>query len=94
MKPTYAGKRVDATAKALTAHAKALGLGVVTLGGVVDAVLYLHTVVRIVDWKTPGEAALTEGQGKLIAQGCPVHFIGTPEALELLAAEMRREALR
>lgn len=87
-KPPYAGRKVDTTAKALTAHAKTLGLGVVPLGGAIDAVVWYRHVVRLVDWKTPGEG-LTESQGRLLVAGCPINFVATTEQLELLAADMR-----
>ena len=76
MKPATARHRTDATAKALMAEARRLGLGVLPLGGVVDVVLYLGPRVVLVDFKTPGRAAFTEGQGRAIAAGCPIHFAG------------------
>jgi hypothetical protein len=93
MRAPYAGRKVDATAKTLTAHAKALGLGVVNVGGVVDAVLWYRHVTRVIDWKSEGEG-LTESQGKLLVAGCPIHFVATAAQLELVAADMKREAQR
>jgi hypothetical protein len=86
--------RTDATAKNLITAAKHLGLGYVPLNGVVDGVLAYGPVQRLCDWKTPGEAALTEGQGRLLAQGILVAFVSTIPQLELLAAQMRWNGLR
>jgi hypothetical protein len=94
MKPASARHRVDGTAKALIAHAQALGASYVSLGGVIDGALWFGAVVRLVDWKTPGKAELTEGQGKLLAQGCPIFFVSSPQQLESVVADMRRAALR
>lgn len=93
MKPSYARHRVDATAKALTAEAKRLGVDVATVGGAIDAVLWLGTTVRLVDWKSP-DGGLTPSQQKLVAGGAPVVFVSTVQQLEALVALMKREALR
>lgn len=90
-KPASARHRVDGTAKTLQAAAKALGVGVVPLGGTVDCALFYGHVVRLVDWKTPGSAGLTDGQGRLIAAGAPIHFVSTVPQLELLVAGMKGE---
>ncbi len=94
MRPSYAKRRVDTTAKELTAYARSLGLGVEPLGGTVDVVAWYGPVLRLIDFKTPGKAALTDSQGKLLARGCPIHFVSTTGQLDLIAAEMKREALR
>ena len=62
------------------------------LGCTVDCALFYGHVVRLCDWKTPGAAALTEGQGRLIAAGAPIHFVSTVPQLELLVADMKRAA--
>ena len=92
MRPATARHRVDHAAKALTAHARSLNVGVVELGGTIDVALYLGTVVRLVDFKSDG-GSLTERQAKLVAQGVPLHFVREPWQLEALVADMRREAL-
>lgn len=92
-KPVTARHKSDTTAKALAAHAESLGVSVETLGGTIDAALWLGHVVRLVDWKST-HGALTPSQAKLVAKGCPVAFIATPAQLELLVAGMRREAMR
>lgn len=92
MRPGYANRRVDSTAKALMAYARSLGLGVEPLGGAIDCVAWYGPVVRLIDWKTEGKAALTESQGKLLARGCPISFISTTEQIDLLAHDMKREA--
>lgn len=91
-RPAYAKKRVDATAKELTAYARSLGLGVEPLGGAIDAVAWYGPVTRLIDFKTPGKAALTASQGKLLARGCPISFVSTTDQLDLLAHDMKREA--
>lgn len=93
MKPASARHRTDATAKALTAEAKRLGVDVELLGGAVDAVWWLGATVRLVDYKSPG-GELQPSQAKLIARGCPLRFVSTPEQAAALVAEMKREALR
>jgi len=92
MRPVYAGKRVDATAKALTAYARSIGLGVEPLGGTIDAAVWFGPVVRLVDWKSP-DGDLQPSQTKLIARGAPLVFISTTSQLDMLAAAMKREAL-
>jgi hypothetical protein len=81
--------RIDTTAKNLIAAAKQLGLTYVPVNGVFDGLLVLGEVVVICDWKTPGKAALTEGQGKLLASGVQISFVSTIPQLEMLAARMR-----
>jgi hypothetical protein len=93
MRPPYAARRVDATAKALTAEAKRLGCGVAPLGGAVDAVLWLGPITRLVDFKSPG-GTLTASQTKLVQSGAPIVFVATVAQLEAVVAQMRREALR
>jgi hypothetical protein len=92
MRAPYAGRKVDASAKALEAHAKALGVDCAPLGGAVDAIWWLGRVLRAVDYKSPGKAALTESQGKLIARGLPLNFVSTPQQVEALVSDMKREA--
>ena len=91
MKPSYARHRADTTSKALTAEAKRLGVDVELLGGTVDAVLFLGRVTRLVDFKSP-KGELQPSQAKLIARGCPVHFVSTVDQLAALVADMKREA--
>lgn len=73
------------------AYARSLGLGVEPLGGAIDVVIWYGSAVRLADFKTPGKAALTDSQGKLIARGCPIAFLSTPAQIDLLAAEMKRQ---
>ncbi len=93
MRPPYAARKVDTTAKALAAEAKRLGIDMAPMGGAVDFIAWLGPVVRIIDAKSPG-GALTDSQAKLVARGCPIHFITTVEQLQALVAGMRREATR
>ena len=92
-KPAHYRHRADTTAKALTAHAKACGLWTMTLGGAIDAAWGVGKYVALVDLKTPG-GALTPTQARLVAAGVPIHFISTPEQVEQLASDMKREATR
>lgn len=92
MRPANSRHRTDGTAKALAAHAKALGVGYEPLGGAVDGLLFLGHVLRLVDWKTPGKAALTPSQGRLLARGCAIAFVSTPQQLEALVHDMKRQA--
>jgi len=94
MKPATARHRTDGTAKALTAYAKTLGVGVVELGGAIDVALYLGEVVRLVDFKAQQGGKLTDTQAKLVAQGVPVKFAREPWQLDAIVAAMKREALR
>ena len=93
MKPATARHRVDGTAKALTAYAKTLQVGVVELGGAIDVALYLGRVVRLVDFKSDG-GRLTSTQAKLVAEGVPLLFAREPHQIDAIVADMRREALR
>lgn len=90
-KPAHARHRVDTTSKALTAEAKRLGVDVEPLGGTVDALLFIGRVIRLVEWKSES-GTLQPSQIKLVARGCPVHFVSSVEQLHLLVKDMRREA--
>ena len=90
-KPGYARHRTDLTASVLTQYAQAQGVGVELLGGTVDAVWWLGDVVRLVDYKSGRKAPITASQGKLLARGCPLHFVVTVSDVDLIVADMRRE---
>lgn len=92
-KPAYSRHRVDSTAKALTAEAKRLGVGVVELGGTIDAAFYLGRSVWLVDFKSPN-GQLEPSQAKLVAQGVPLYFISSVEQLTAFVAHLKREVLR
>jgi ATP-dependent exoDNAse (exonuclease V) beta subunit len=81
--------RIDNTAKALRAHAEALGFVVVPINGVIDCLLCWGTRTLVVDWKSKG-GTLTADQIKLVTKGVPVHFVSVPEQLEALKAEITR----
>lgn len=93
MKPAAARHRTDTTAAALVSEAKRLGVKVALLGGAIDACLYLGSVSRLVDFKSPG-GSLTDAQARLVANGCPVVFVSTVGELEALVSQMKREASR
>ncbi len=90
MKPATARHRIDATAAALTRAAEQMGIGVVPLGGAIDACLHLGSVVRLVDFKSPS-GRLTRSQQRLIDHGCPIQFIATLTELEAVIEGMRRD---
>jgi hypothetical protein len=94
MKPATSRHRVDSTAKALASEATSLGVGVVHLGGAIDAALFLGTVVRLVDWKAPAGGRLTDSQAKLLARGCPLLFVTTVDQLQVIVQGMKRDAHR
>lgn len=91
MRPVYAARRVDATAKALTAEAKRLGCGVAPLGGAVDSIWWIGSTLRLVDYKSIG-GTLTASQSRLLARGAPVRFLRTIDEVRALVHEMRVEA--
>lgn len=93
-RPAYARQRVDASAKELMAYARSLGLEVEPLGGAIDVLIWFGRAVAVADFKTPGKAALTPSQGRLIARGCPVFFLSTTSQIDLLADDLKREAAR
>lgn len=93
MRAAGAGRRVDQGSAALTQIARQQGIGVEPLNGAIDAIWWLGSVVRIVDYKGT-QAELTPKQAKLIAQGCPIRFVSSPEQAMALVAEMKREAWR
>jgi hypothetical protein len=72
--------RVDNTAKELTKAAKQLGADVLTLNGVVDALLLFRGRVWVIDWKSKG-GTLTPAQAKLVASGWPIAFVSTEDQL-------------
>ena len=92
-KPGYARHRTDTTAKALSAYAAQCGLTIVDVGHPFDALAVYGEVQRAIDWKTPG-GTLTDSQAKLVARGVPVRFVSTPEQVDALAAQMKRDAIR
>ena len=92
-KPAGAGRRVDAGSKALTALARKSGVEVEPINGSIDAIWWLGTVVRLVDYKGTHDA-ITSKQGSLIARGCPLRFVSSSDQVLALVAEMKREALR
>lgn len=81
--------RVDTTQRDLTAYLRERGIGVELLGGTVDAVVWLGRHVRLVDFKSLG-GELQPSQAKLLAKGCPVEFVSTPQQCDVLIAEMRK----
>lgn len=94
-KPSFARHRADTTAKALTAEAQRLGLGVAQAGSPCDALVWYGRVLVAVDWKSPDSGhTLTDAQIKLVSKGFPVRFVGTVAQVEALAADLKREALR
>jgi tRNA A58 N-methylase Trm61 len=93
MKPSYARHRTDSTAKAMEAEAKRLGVRCAPLGGVCDAIWWLGTVSRLIDYKTPN-TSLTEAQSRLVANGCPLVFVSDVEQVRVVVDAMKRDAHR
>ena len=93
MKPAYARHRPDTTAKALSAYAVQCGLTIIDVGHPFDALAVYGDVQKAIDWKTPG-GTLTDSQAKLVARGLRLRFVSTPEQVDALAAEMKRDASR
>jgi len=82
-------KRIDNTAKALTAYAEQLGFVVYTINGDIDAVLAFGNVLTACDWKSPG-GEVTANQMRLIMKGFPLRFVSKPEQLDALKSELLR----
>lgn len=82
-------RKVDLTAKSLTAYAEDLGFVVYTINGDIDAVLAWGQRLTAVDWKSTG-GTLTPAQQRLMARGFPVRFIAKPEQLDALKQELSR----
>lgn len=86
-------RKIDTTAKTLTAYAHSLGLRVMTINGVIDAWVWLPGVRDIyapVDWKSRG-GTLTPAQVKLVAAGWRIEFITTADQVAALVRRMKRE---
>lgn len=80
-------KRIDNTATALIAYAKSIGFDYGVINGDIDGYLWLGRRVVLVDWKSKG-GELTPTQARLVAKGAPIHFISTPEQLEVLKSDL------
>ena len=85
---------IDTSSKPLVAHLKTQGIGYAHVGGAFDGLAFLLEVAFPVEWKTPGKETLTPAQLRLIAKGCPVKFLSTPEQVEALANKMKAMAAR
>lgn len=82
MRRAFANK-VDATAAALIAEAKAYGAQYLPINGTIDGALFFRGRLYVVDWK--GEkGALTAKQRELLDAGWPIWFISTSEQLRTL----------
>ena len=81
--------RVDTTAKALIAHAKALGFDYEPVNASFDGVLAYGHLAVCVDWKSPG-GLLTPSQQRMVTRGFPLRLISKPEQLDALRAELMR----
>ena len=78
--------KIDNTATALIAEAKAYGAFYLPINGTVDGALFFRGQVHIVDWKTPKgkkqpTVKLTDRQAKLLAEGWPIWIVGNSEQL-------------
>lgn len=85
----YRINRRDNGSKALEKYAADLGFVVHAESGAIDAYLAWGQQIVAVEWKSAG-GTLTPTQQRLIARGFPVRFIGKPEQLDALRAELMR----
>ena len=84
-------RKIDNTATALIAYAKALGFDYEVVNGTFDGVLAWGSTAICVDWKSKG-GELTPAQQRMVARGFPVRFVSRPEQLDALRAELMRAA--
>jgi hypothetical protein len=87
----YRINRRDNGSKALEKYAESLGFVVHSESGAIDAYLAWGQQIVAVEWKSKG-GTLTPTQQRLIAKGFPVRFIGNPEQIDALRAELMRAA--
>jgi hypothetical protein len=85
----YRINRRDNGSKALEKYAADLGFIVHAESGAIDAYLAWGQQIVAVEWKSAG-GTLTPTQQRLIARGFPVRFVGKPEQLDALRAELMR----
>ena len=86
----YRVNRRDNGSKALEKYAESLGFVVHVESGAIDAYLAWGQQIVAVEWKSKG-GTLTPTQQRLIARGFPVRFVGSPEQLDQLRAELMRK---
>ena len=82
-------RRIDTTARDLTAYAKSRGFKVHTVNGTIDALIWhpaMGRLVAVVDFKSKG-GTLTPDQAKLLASGWPVRFVSDTDQVDALAKE-------
>jgi hypothetical protein len=83
----YRVNRVDTGSHALIEQAEALGAQYLSIGGVIDGILFFKGITLLVDWKGP-KTPLTKKQQELKELGWPIHFIrNTDELIELLRSD-------
>lgn len=85
----YRINRRDNGSKVLEAYAQSLGFVVHAEAGAIDAYLAWGQQIVAVEWKSKG-GTLTPTQQRIIAKGFPVRFIGSPEQIDALRAELMK----
>jgi hypothetical protein len=80
--------RIDNTAKELSAYLRSKGVLYWPINGDVDGIAWLGSKVAVIDWKSPG-GALTDTQAKMVAKGCKIWFLSTPEQVDQMLVELK-----
>lgn len=91
MKPAHARHRTDQGSADLVELVRALGAEFEPLGGPLDGVVWVGAALALVDFKHGEKAPLTPRQGKLLARGCPIHFLRSEAEVRLLVALLKHD---
>lgn len=83
--------KVDTTSKTLVPYLRSKGVVYWPINAAIDGIAWIGSRVVVIDWKTPG-GTLTDTQAKMIAQGCKIWFLSTPEQVDEMLSEVRRAA--
>lgn len=79
--------RIDDTAKTLVPYLRSKGVVYWPINGCVDGLAWVGSRVAVIDFKSPG-GALTDTQSKMVAKGCKIWFLSTPEQVDLMVKEL------
>lgn len=88
-KPAHARHRSDRGASAWVDYLRAAGVSYAHLGGAIDGVAWFGDRIALIDFKSSDKAPLTAGQGKLLAAGCPIHFVYSEATARLVATKLK-----
>lgn len=88
-KPAFARHRSDRGSSAWVDYLEAAGVSYAHLGGPIDGVAWVGDCVALVDFKASDKAPLTKGQGKLLARGCPIHFVWNEATARHVVAKLK-----